>query len=546
MRISFLNDPSGGISGARLPIRPAEDIMKNLRSSALLLLGILCAGVGVCRGGDSLADRIDAIIKAPEYRQGQWGILVADAHTGRPLYEYNADKLFAPASITKLYTCAAALTTLGPNFRFRTPVYRRGDVRDGRLKGDLILVGVGDPTLGGRTKSDGRLAFKDHDHTYGNWTNQGTELTDTDPLAGLKDLARQVKESGITRVEGEILVDDRLFVRARGSGSGPTLLTPIVVNDNVVDVIIEPAAKAGEPARIRMRPKTDCVQIDARVETVARGEETEIEAGHIGLDRFLIRGQIPVGARRVVRICPVDDPASFARALFIQALRSEGVAVRASTLGPLMAVLPDREAYAQLPRVAVHVSPPFSELIKVTLKVSHNLYASLMPLLLAVKEGRKTLPEGMRLEGKVLARLGVEVRDISLESGAGGGHADRVSPRVTVQLLREMARRPEYAIFKAALPVLGVDGTLSEMAPRSSPVAGKVHAKSGTYAQMDLLNNRILLRSKALAGTMTTAHGRELILALFVNDVPLPRKETVARESKVLVHLCEILYEHTP
>ena len=181
-----------------------------------------------------------------------------------------------------------------------------------------------------------------------------------------------------------------------------------------------------------------------------------------------------------------------------------------------------------------------------TLKVSHNLYASTLPLLIAAKYGRRTLPDGMHQERQLLADLGVDVEAMSLESGAGGGNADRVTPRTTVQLLRGMAKRPDWAAFKAALPVLGVDGTLVDVVDADSPARGKVLAKTGTFGDGDLLNGRLLERAKSLAGVMTTANGRALTLAVFVNDVPLPPGGDPIREGKVIGHLCEVLYQDGP
>ena len=135
---------------------------------------------------------------------------------------------------------------------------------------------------------------------------------------------------------------------------------------------------------------------------------------------------------------------------------------------------------------------------------------------------------------------------MSLESGAGGGDADRVTPRTTVQLLRGMAKRPDWAAYKAALPVLGVDGTLVDVVNADSPARGKVFAKTGTFGDGDLLNGRLLERAKSLAGVMTTASGRALTLAIFVNDVPLPPGGDPIREGKVIGHLCEILYQDGP
>ena len=159
-------------------------------------------------------------------------------------------------------------------------------------------------------------------------------MADADPLAGLDDLARQVKESGVRQIEGDVLIDDRLFARSHGSGSGPDVVTPILVNDNLVDVLVTPAAKAGEPAAVEFRPQTAYVQVDVQVDTVGEGKPAQIEAERVGPQRFTVRGQIPVGAKPLVRICPVDDPAGFARGLFIEALRRAGVSVKASVHQP--------------------------------------------------------------------------------------------------------------------------------------------------------------------------------------------------------------------
>ena len=281
--------------------------MRRLRSAVLCLLCLLSAPLAgrPADAANNLAGKIEAVINAPAYREGRWGILVVDAKTGDTLYEHQADKLFLPASTTKLYSCAAALSALGADRKYETPVYSRGTLTEGRLRGDLILVAQGDLTLGGRTGLNGRLAFKDHDHIYANGNNEA-EVTDTDPLAGLKALAKQVAKE-VRQVDGEVLIDDRLFAKSRGSGSGPDLLTPIVVNDNVVDVIITPAKEAGKPAVVSMRPETRFVQMDADVTTVAGGR-TNVALEAVGHQRFAVRGNIALDAKPLVRIYSVDEP----------------------------------------------------------------------------------------------------------------------------------------------------------------------------------------------------------------------------------------------
>ena len=509
---------------------------------ALLLVCLVCQRANAHEG---LAKSIEGVINGPDFKQARWGILVVDAQTGKSIYEHDADRLFLPASTTKLYSCATALAAFGPDYRFETPVYRRGEVKNGKLTGDLILVAAGDLTLGGRTDPSGKMAFTNHDHIYANGDTRAT-LTDTDPLSGLKELARQIKAVGITRVSGEVLIDDRLFNHARGSGSGPVVVTPILVNDNVVDALITPSEKADEPADVRMRPETAFIRMDAQVSTVAEGRPVRLTIEEAGPNAFTIRGQIPIKAKPWVRIFPVFDPAGFARALFIETLRQEGVAVDASPLRPPQAEPPDRDGYGKLTRVATFKSPPFSEAIKVTLKVSHNLYASTLPALVASKHGKRTLAEGLHFQRTFLADLGVPVETISFGGGAGGANADSVTPRATVKLLQSLAKRPDYPVFRDALPILGVDGTLHDAVTPDSPVRGKVHAKTGTLMWHDFMNDRLLLRSKALAGTLTTAGGRELIVSMFVNDVPLPKGVQTTREGKVLGKLCEIIHLNVP
>jgi serine-type D-Ala-D-Ala carboxypeptidase/endopeptidase (penicillin-binding protein 4) len=523
--------------------------MKDLRRTpwiafalAVMFFGLVPAWA-VDEAGGNLARRIRAVMNRSEYRHAQWGILVVDAETGETVFEFNADALLLPASVTKLFTIAAALGLLGADYVFETPVYRRGRVANGTLTGDLILVASGDVTLGGRNRPDGTMAFKDTDHTYANGFS-GAELTDTDPLAGLKSLARQVKDAGIRKVTGDVFIDDRLFDRSPSTGSGPTVVSPIVVNDNVVDVTISPGTRAGEPAQVRMRPETSFVRMDAQVTTADKGQPTKVEIRSLGGERFTVRGQIALGDKPHLRMYPVEDQAGFARALFIECLRAEGISVAASPLVAPRPELPERNSYSMKNRVALFKSLPLSEVIKVTLKVSHNLYASTIPLLVASRHGQRTLADGLRRQCDFLKSLDVDVHAASFGGGAGGDRADHVSARATVQLVRAMAKRPDFPIFEQALPVLGVDGTLARSVGKNSPARGRVRAKTGTYVVFDTFNGRLFLTSKALAGLMTDRRGRRLQFAMFVNNVPLPTGVTSSREGRVLGHLCEILYEH--
>jgi D-alanyl-D-alanine carboxypeptidase/D-alanyl-D-alanine-endopeptidase (penicillin-binding protein 4) len=502
--------------------------------------------VGRVRGAETLEQQVDAVLRSPGYESGHWGLLVVDQKTGRTVYERNADQLFCPASVTKLFTTAAALTDLGAEHRFITPVVRRGEVgKDGVLHGDLILVARGDLCLGGRTGKDGSLQFVDHDHTYANGDPQSA-VVDVDPLGGLDHLARGVAGAGIKAVTGEVLVDDRLFEATTSTGSGPSKVSPIVVNDNVIDVVVTPAPQFGAAATVRFIPETAFETADVHVETTPADQPPAVTVSPAGPRRCMVRGHVPVGHAPVLRIVEVDEPASFARTLFIEVLRRRGVRVEAASVADNPAEkLPARAEAAALPQVVAYTSPPFREYLKVILKVSHNLHASTLPLLLAVHPDQTTLAAGLKLEGTLLKGLGVEPGSISFGGGAGGARADLATPRATVSLLRAMAARPDFPAYEAALPVLGRDGTLARSVAPDSPARGHARAKTGTYFVDNGLTGEAVLTSKALAGYLESSSGRSFVFAFFVNEVPLHASgdkvsEATAAAGRLLGRLCEL------
>jgi D-alanyl-D-alanine carboxypeptidase/D-alanyl-D-alanine-endopeptidase (penicillin-binding protein 4) len=507
------------------------------------------AGAAVEVRAESLADRVSAILSSPGFEAGHWGVLVVDRRSGEVLFEREADRLFIPAEVAQLFPAASALETMGADSRFQTPVLRRGEVGpDGTLEGDLILVAVGDPCLGGRTSpKDGSLLYRDIDHTRAGST-QGATLVEADPLAGLDHLAREVKAAGISAVSGEVIIDDRLFEPTPVEGAVPSRIVPIAVNDNLIDVVVTPAPEPGKPAGVRTVPPSLSYTLEDLVETVAEGEPPRVEVRREGPRRFSVRGQIPIGHPPVVRAFEVDQPADFARALFIEQLRARGVRVDASPLGENPhGRLPTSAEVAQLPKVAQYTSPPLREYIRVMLKVGHHLHAGSLPLLLAASNGGRTLGEGLRLQGAIHEQLSLPALGISLADGAGTHRADLLSPRAVVALLRAMDGRPGGLAFEAALPVIGREGTALDVVAADSPARGHARSPSGTSWAVDATTGRPVLLCKSLAGYMETASGRDLAFAFFLNLVPSSaetsdRAVTGLSAARLLGALCEVFY----
>ncbi|RUL89755.1 D-alanyl-D-alanine carboxypeptidase/D-alanyl-D-alanine endopeptidase [Tautonia sociabilis] len=525
-------------------------------------LGAIGAGIGwmltlapgaVSAQREGLADRVAEILATPGFEMGHWGLLVVDRGTGEVVFEHEADRLFIPGEVAQLFPAAAALEALGAEHRFQTPVLRRGEVGpDGSLHGDLILMAVGDPSLGGRTSpKDGSLLYRDVDHTRAG-LSRGAALVEADPLAGLDHLAREVKAAGISAVTGEVIVDDRLFEGTPTGGAVPSRVVPISVNDNLIDVVVTPAAEPGKPAEVRTIPSSSYYSAEALVETVAEGQPPRLEVRREGPRRFSIRGQLPVGQPPVVLASEVEQPADFARALLIEQLRARGVRVDASPLaGNPASLLPAPAEVAALPKVAQYTSPPLREYVRVLLKVGHHQHAAALPLLLAASKGRRTQAEGLRILGEVLAGLGLPTQGICLADGAGIDRADLVSPRAVVALLRAMDGRPGAPAFEAALPVIGREGTALDVVAADSPARGHARSASGSAFTTDATTGRSLLLTKSLAGYLETASGRDLAFAFFVNHVPASpsttdRAVTDLYAARLLGKLCELFYSDQP
>ena len=219
----------------------------------------------------------------------------------------------------------------------------------------------------------------------------------------------------------------------------------------------------------------------------------------------------------------VDEPAAFARALFIEALRRRGVQVDASPLGEnATAGLPPAADTAKLPKVAEYTSPPFREYVRVILKVSHNLYASTLPLLLAARHGERTLEAGLKRQGRGAQGTGARPR---LPSRSAAGPAARVPTWSRRGRPSPSSARwppgPSRPPSTTPCPILGRDGTLARAVAPDSPARGHAHAKTGTYWVDNELSGKAVLTSKALAGYLETASGRPLVFAFFVNNVML-------------------------
>jgi D-alanyl-D-alanine carboxypeptidase/D-alanyl-D-alanine-endopeptidase (penicillin-binding protein 4) len=507
----------------------------HMRSSLVCLILLSCVGISLGKTRHAaakhaahpvaLASSIEAILSDPAVARAHWGISVVKPD-GSPVYALNDAQYFQPASNAKLFTTATALALLGPQFTAKTYVVAEGTVSsDGRLSGSLRLIGGGDPSLSGRT-----YPYSGH-----------TERADP-PLRALDDLATQVAASGIRALDGTLVADDTLFVYERyGQGWAQDDLqwdygapvSALTVNDNVHYLTLAPGAAAGDVAIASWNPSLpdDAAGLKNEAVTSPAGSQQ-----HLGLDRqpdqtFLRAfGTIPAGSKPANFGIAVQDAAKFAGDDFAQALASHGITVspavqvshrlsgdtqiferevqQSLALKPLA---PGEQLPFSLPAnsriVAQRTSPPLGQLVTVVNKVSQNQHAEILLRMLGKTEGEDgSIAQGARVVRQFVVSAGVQPQDFFFYDGSGLSPQDVITPRAATTLLTYAARQPWGEVYRASLPIGGVDGTLENRFTQP-PLKGKVFAKTGTLAEVH-----------ALSGYLTTASGRTLIFSILCND----------------------------
>jgi PBP4 family serine-type D-alanyl-D-alanine carboxypeptidase len=497
---------------------------------------MLCAwdGVALAQGAgveETVEGRVKAVMGRAEFARANFGVEFFDLETGKVLYAVNADKLFVPASTTKLLTEGTVLARLGGEYRFHTRIYRTGPIeKNGTLKGNLVLVASGDPNLSNRIQPDGTLSFVDEDHSY-----NGPALPE-DPLAVIKEFAAQVKAHGIKKIDGFVYVDDSLLPDGEREGGTGVVISSMVVNDNVIDLVVKPGAKPGDPVEVHVSPETSYVHFVNEMKTGAADSKLELEPSKPSLneDRSLqvtLRGNIPVGSGAQTAAYAVESPTMFATAVLKDALAGVGISIK-ELKPPRSYYSYDKKFYTDANVVAEHVSPPLAEEVKVTLKVSQNLHAGIGPYLLGLlvaKDAKDPLQAGFGVERVFLKEAMLDLTGASQGDGAGGDWADLFSPDFICHYLAYWKTRPDFDLFFKALPILGRDGTLAKIQV-ANPAAGHVFAKTGTFGSEDRLNGRMMLNGKGLAGYVQTKGGRMVAFAAYMNHVSLAAEPELAQK----------------
>ena len=462
---------------------------------------------------EELRARIQEVLRNPELAPAQMAVKIASLDTGRTLFEENAAKLLHPASNMKIYTVSAALDRLGPDFRFKTSAYALSmPDAAGTIRGDLIIYGRGDPSFA--------ASFNNGDY-----------------YKAIDDFAARIAATGVKRIEGNVVGDESYF-------TGPRLgygwewddlqwyygaeISALTVDDNSLDIFVRPGDTVGAQGIVTTGPVTPIVTIINHTMTGPQGTRRNITVVRpLGTNTIEVSGSVPLGLDAAdkgnVGSVAITNPAL----LFVYMLRSSLAAKGVTITGQSQTIDARGRGGVSLQtnslvEIASVQSPPFSQIAAQTLKPSQNLYTELILRTLAKTVSpngstpeRTTADDGIEAVKAFLRQAGIEPHGQVVQAdGSGLSRHDYITANGTLQLLTYMNTHRYASVFRDALPIAGVDGTLRTRM-RNTPAAGNLRAKTGTINGV-----------ASLSGYVTTAAGEHLVFSIILNNYP---EESTAR-----------------
>ncbi|MFI5234135.1 MAG: D-alanyl-D-alanine carboxypeptidase/D-alanyl-D-alanine-endopeptidase [Gemmatimonadales bacterium] len=447
---------------------------------------LLCASAPLRLSAQSLQKRLDRALATAPWNRNLWGIAVIDDQ-GKLRYGLNQDRLFIPASNTKILVTATASALLPPDWAVKTSVYGAGPVVGGVVQGDLVLYGRGDPTFG-RAKR-----CYDVDTTKAG-------VCDRDPYAELRQLADSLKARGISTVAGDLVGDGSYFEPETVSGEWASYdlnwwyaapVTGLGFNDNSVDIRWSPDSVIGAPAHATLSPLVGDLTFENRTRTVGDTDETTIDFFRApGTLALWAEGDVSHASHGGLESFAMPDPNLFTARAFRQVLAEAGISVLGTTRSTTDSL--QYRAARAAPPLAEVTGRPLRDWIFPILNTSQNWYAEMLLKQLGKVFGKSgSWAEGITVERRFLIdSVHVDSAQIAPVDGSGLGAANLVSPLAFTQILRYTRAHAGWATFEPGLPLAGAVGSLKNRF-QNTALAGRVRAKTGSIGRVNTLSGFI-------------------------------------------------------
>jgi D-alanyl-D-alanine carboxypeptidase/D-alanyl-D-alanine-endopeptidase (penicillin-binding protein 4) len=443
----------------------------------------------------SIAGALDSIFNDTAFASAHWGVLVRSLESGQTLYARNAGRMFVPASNMKIVTAAAALEALGAEYRYTTRIAAAGEVRDGVLRGDLVVIGGGDPTISERFHGDVRTVFRA-------W-------------------ADSLRAHGVRRITGAVIGNDDVFddvPLGRGwawddvQDAYSAEVGGLQLNEGFVTVRVSPAPGQRAAAVTTVPVSDEWVPVLGNVWMAPADSSPRVRVRRAdSLSAATVSGTLPADTTVEEEIAVRNNTRFFASVLR-QALLEAGIGVGGPSLDADDA--PTRGRPESSTVLFTHTSPPMREILAAFMKPSQNQIGEILLKTLGRElRGMGSAGAGIAAIDSMALTWGLPRRLLAQADGSGLSRYNLVAPEFLAALLEREARSPLFAVFHASMPVAGRDGTLANRM-RGTPAEANVHAKTGTLSGV-----------RALSGYFTTAAGERMVFSMIVNHHTLSSRD---------------------
>ncbi len=433
-------------------------------------------------------------------------LCIIDAADGKQVLDYNSGKSLTPASILKLITSAAALELLGPDHTFETIVGYSGTLNKntGRLSGDIIIKGGGDPALGSNY-------FSDH---YGNF-----------PEKWIEDL----KKAGIKKIDGRVITDDSYFDylpvpatwlwedAGNYYGAGAYGLS---VYDNTYEIHFRTTSDSLNQVITGIVPEECRFEFTNWLVAAGSADEGYVFAAPYSTNGWLA-GTIPVNKDDFVLKASITDPPLLIAKIVDQKLNEAGIKISGK---PTTARLQQRLITEQVTLTSETTSPPLKDIIRVLNQFSINLYAEhLTKELGRVFRKSATTESGIEVIKEYLSGIGINMDGMFIEDGSGLSPMDAVNSKEMANLLLLMKKNGKYFDdYNESLADAGKVGTLKNYF--KDPVfQSRFKAKGGS-----------MTRVRSFAGYLKTISEKELIICIIVNHYSGPPQKIISGIEEII------------
>ncbi len=457
------------------------------------------------------AFEIDTLLNQAPTNMGWWGVKVQYANSPEVIYERNASKMFMPASNMKMYTTAAALCLLGPQYRYKTDFVTNGQVDQGILNGDLIVKGSGDPT----------------------WSKPFYEDNYDSVMVCLVD---SLTSRGITEIQGDIIGDDNVFDDlSLGDGwmwddehdLASAQLSGLSFNGNYIDYELV-ASDTGEPVMVHPLLNTAYINIHNNLITVEKKDE---QAWGRGRDRetnnvrFDGNFSLEEGTKDID--ITIHNPTLFTVHVLKEYLDSAGIAVTGDPVDGDDLV--DSIDYDQTRKIFTYFSHPMSDIITKVNQPSDNFMAETLQKTLGKEFGEEgSSKEGRKVQMALFDSLGVNTDNLYIRDGSGLSRYSLISSDNSTSLLQTMWDHEYRSYYLESFPLSGVFGTIDERMIGTSAEAN-VRAKTGTMTNVS-----------SLSGYTWTHSGEPIIFSIMVNNYMIPTSKVRHLQDRIVTILSDM------